>query len=108
MFKPESQFTYNERLGIPLPDLKKDWELFNEQERAELLLYWEMVRGTIPDHIQKFERMIIRKQRELDHEPNFLRSCRLNSEIAELASCINDLHIWFRLNQDVHAQPKHH
>ncbi|OQP01541.1 hypothetical protein B1689_04345, partial [Geobacillus sp. 44C] len=38
---------------------------------------------------------------QLSDENDFERSCRLNSEIAELASIINDLWIWYRMNQTV-------
>ncbi|MEV2532474.1 hypothetical protein ABND92_18120, partial [Paenibacillus larvae] len=52
------------------------------------------------------EKKIVRKQLQLYEEENFEISCRLNSDIAELASTINDLHIWFRLNQEI--EPKVH
>jgi hypothetical protein len=41
------------------------------------------------------------KQAALRDELNFKRSCELNSEIAELASIINDLQIWYRINAGV-------
>jgi hypothetical protein len=94
-------FLYNERLGIELPVLALEWEEYSEKDRSDLLLRWEQIRGTIPDRIHKLEVVIIRKQSELDREDDFPTSCQLNSEIAELASTINDLHLWFRINQEV-------
>lgn len=101
-------FVQDERLGIPLPELEKDWEEYTEEERSEILLRWEEIRGTIPDQVKKLERIIIRKQNQLDVEDNFKISCDLNSEIAELAGTINELHLWFRVNQDITASAAHH
>lgn len=95
------EFIHDERLGIPLPVLHEDWEALTERERSELLHDWEQIRGRIPDRIFQLERSIIEKQNRLNAEDDFPASCRLNTEISELASCINDLHLWFRANQDV-------
>ncbi|UUZ93868.1 hypothetical protein LJK87_04035 [Paenibacillus sp. P25] len=101
-------FELDERLGIPLPRLAKDFDDFTEREQSEILLRWEEIRGTIPDRIKQLERIIIAKQEQLNVEENFKLSCRLNSEIAELAGTINELHLWFRVNQDITAGPVHH
>jgi hypothetical protein len=97
----EQYFIYDERLGIPLPKLEKEWEDYNEAEQHAILLQWENIRGKIPDRIVELERIINQKQAELGEENDFVRSCLLNSEIAELASIINDLWIWYRMNQTV-------
>ncbi|QPA30367.1 hypothetical protein [Thermaerobacillus caldiproteolyticus] len=97
----EQYFIYDERLGIPLPKLEKEWEDYSEAEQHVILLQWEKIRGTIPDRIVELELIINQKQEELGEENNFARSCALNSEIAELASIINDLWIWYRMNQTV-------
>ncbi|WP_027410164.1 hypothetical protein [Anoxybacteroides tepidamans] len=94
-------FTYDERLGIPLPMLSKEWEEYDEKEQHDILLEWEKIRGAIPDRIAELEQIINQKQAELSDESDFARSCQLNSEIAELASIINDLWIWYRMNQTV-------
>ncbi len=107
MFRPEDHFTYDSRLGIPLPSLQREWELYSDSERAAILLYWETVRGAIPDRIKGFEANIIGSQSRLDQEDNFVESCRLNWEIAEFASRINDLQIWFRLNQEAGVDRTH-
>lgn len=94
------QFILDERLGIPLPYLSLEWEEYTSEERADILLEWEEIRAAIPDRILQIEAAIIEKTRQLSEEENFERSCELNSEIHELASLINDLNIWFRVQQD--------
>ncbi|MFD0716508.1 hypothetical protein [Paenibacillus sp. GCM10027626] len=94
-------FVLNERLGIELPALEREWEGYSETERANIVEQWELIRGSIPDRIFGFEKLINHKQSLLYEEENFERSCALNSDIAELASRINDLHIWYRLNQEI-------
>ncbi|WP_425414357.1 hypothetical protein [Paenibacillus ginsengihumi] len=101
-------FVMDERLGIPLPELQKDWEEYSPAEQADMLLQWEEIRGTIPEQIKRLERVIVHKQNQLNVEDDFAHSCRLNSEIAELASTINDLHLWFRVNQDMSAARTHY
>ncbi|MFC5451735.1 hypothetical protein [Paenibacillus aestuarii] len=100
-------FEFDERLGIHIPKLEDEWENYNSEVRSDILLRWEQIRGIIPDRIHKLEAVIIVKQNQLDQEDDFLTSCRLNSEIADLASTINDLHLWFRVNQDLEAKIHH-
>ncbi len=94
------QFAYNDRLGIRLPVLNLEWDEYSAEERSDILLEWEEIRSKIPDRIIQLETVITQKQNQLSEEENFLRSCELNSEISELASIINDLNIWFRVQQD--------
>ncbi|WP_204516801.1 hypothetical protein [Brevibacillus fulvus] len=82
-----------------------DWEEYTAAERSEILLEWETIRAKIPDRILALEKVIITKQDQLFEEEDFERSCELNSEIAELASIINDLNIWFRVQQDYDTKP---
>lgn len=77
-----------------------EWEAYSKEERADILLTWEEIRATIPDRIIRIETVIIEKTKQMSEEENFIRSCELNSEIHELASVINDLNIWFRVQQD--------
>lgn len=95
------EFVYDERLGIELPLLHEDWNALTVAERSDILRIWEHIRGRIPDRIQQLERVIVEKQNRLNVEDDFPRSCALNSEIAELASRITDLHLWYRADQDV-------
>ncbi|WP_241737775.1 hypothetical protein [Anoxybacillus flavithermus] len=96
-----THFIYDERLGIRLPHLEKEWDMYTKEEQAEILLEWETIRGKIPDRIIELEQQINEKQRQLGEENDFALSCMLNSEIASLASMINDLWIWYRMNQTV-------
>lgn len=94
-------FTYDERLGINIPTLAFDWEEYDIATQQVILDEWEKIRGHIPDRISELEQLINQKQAELENEANFKRSCQLNGEIAELASVINDLWIWFRVNERI-------
>lgn len=94
-------FVYNERLGIFIPTLIKEWDEYDKTIQQKILLQWDHIRGSIPDRIKALEVIINRKQDELSNENDFAQSCVLNSEISELASIINDLWLWFRLNQNM-------
>lgn len=97
-------FKWDERLGISLPVLQLEWEQYDVREREHILLKWEVIRGRIPNRIYELEQTINRKQASMFDESDFEVSCQINSEIAELASQINDLHIWYRINQDVRSR----
>jgi hypothetical protein len=92
-------FSFDDRLGIQLPDLTMELADFSIETQEKILLYWEQVRGSIPDRIGELENQINQKQALLSNESNFPRSCKLNTEIAELASIINDLWLWYRANE---------
>lgn len=89
-------FLHDERLGISLPTFFNDLDGLEQETQNSLLFKWEKIRGTIPDRIAELERVINAKQTQLSEETDFGISCQLNDEIAELASVINDLWIWFR------------
>ncbi|WP_050616046.1 hypothetical protein [Bacillus testis] len=89
-------FVYNERLGISIPKNTIDWEGVSTVEQQQILFLWEENRGKIPDRIKEIEMEINRKQTLLDEEDDFPNSCIINSEIADLASSINELWLWYR------------
>lgn len=64
-------------------------------------MQWEQVRGNIPERIKEVETLINQKQYQLFEEEDFNISCIINSEIAELASVINDLWLLYRMEQSV-------
>lgn len=103
----KDHFSFDQRLGIPLPDLTVDWDEHSKETQQEILLYWEQIRGSIPDRIADLEDQINQKQAQLSNENNFPRSCQLNTEIADLASIINDLWLWYRANQ-ILSEKAHH
>ncbi len=94
-------FIYNERLGIPIPSLKQDFSVYSLGVQDAILIHWEQIRGTIPERIAELERMINHKLNLLNDEDDFEAACTLNYEIAEHASIINDLWIWYRTNQNI-------
>jgi hypothetical protein len=100
-------FSFDDRLGIHIPDLIMDLSEFSQEAQEEILLNWEQVRGSIPDRIRDLEIQINQKQALLSNESNFPRSCQLNSEIAELASIINDLWLWYRANEVLSTKVHH-
>ncbi|NRD76111.1 hypothetical protein HPT25_01135 [Bacillus sp. BRMEA1] len=94
-------FAFDYRLGISLPELIMEWDDYNKEIQENILFEWEKIRGSIPDRIIDLEDQINYKQAQLSDENDFVRSCQLNSEIAELASIINDLWLWYRANQNI-------
>lgn len=102
--KMEYRFIEDARLGIKLPELKKNWEDLSLQTQEKILAEWEDIRGSIPDRIIELEQIINLKQARLDDEEDFQHSCRLNWEIADLASTINDLWLWFRANNSIQVK----
>lgn len=97
-------FLYNNRLNIYVPNNHVQWDLLDNDAQQDILLQWENIRGNIPDRIHDLENMINLKQEQLNKEENFDISCSLNTEIAELASIINDLWLWYRTQQDVSSK----
>ncbi|MGM7720849.1 hypothetical protein [uncultured Metabacillus sp.] len=100
-------FIYDSRLKIKIPKLTKPWELYSGYIQNSILTEWEKIRGGIPDRIAELEHEINRKQNELNLEEDFPHSCKLNEEISELASIINDLWIWFRTTQYISIEKVH-
>jgi hypothetical protein len=102
----EEYFSQDRRLGIRVPKSDLEWNHLSADVQQSILMQWETIRGSIPDRIAGLEHQINRKQAQLSEENNFQISCQLNGEIAELASIINDLWLWFRTNQ--HMTQKTH
>lgn len=98
------KFIFDPRLGIHLPHLEKSWEDYSLEEQEQILLEWETRRADIPGRIKELEGIIEAKQEELNNEANFEKACELNHEIAEIAKTINDLNIWFRIQQDIESK----
>ena len=103
----KENFSFDDRLGISVPDLPMELAEYSIETQQEILLYWEQIRGSIPDRISDLEIQINQKQALLSNESNFPRSCKLNTEIAELASIINDLWLWYRANEVLSTKAHH-
>ncbi|KIL43841.1 hypothetical protein [Jeotgalibacillus soli] len=97
-----SFFHWDDRLQIELPGSIREWEARSQEEKQLILFHWEKTRGRIPDKIMELDQQIMKKQRDLSDESDFDKSCRLNEEIADLASIINDLWIWYRIPWQLH------
>lgn len=89
-------FQYDHRLQITIPIVEDSWENLSIADQEEILFKWEQIKSSIPDRIAELEQMICHKQEKLSEEANFNHSCLLNTQIAELASIINDLWLWYR------------
>ncbi|MNZ55263.1 hypothetical protein D3C78_731860 [compost metagenome] len=98
------RFEWSERLSIRLPVLELDWEQYEPLEQTAIIEQWEMIRGAIPDRVMEFERRIRLLQMQLFEEDDFEKSCILNANIADYASRINDLHIWYRIDQQMEVR----
>ncbi|MBS2970005.1 radical SAM protein [Metabacillus sp. KIGAM252] len=84
-------FIFDNRLGINVPS-----DFPSNKKRSIPMAEWEKERGKIPDRIAELEGLIRAKQRLMDNEENFETACIYNSDIAGLASVINDLWLWYR------------
>ena len=96
-------FMYEERLGIEVPYLEKDWQDYSLNERTSILEKWELMRGRIPAQIAEFESQIESLQNDLHGEEDWDRSLSIMQQVSDYASRINDLNILFRTQPD--AEP---
>ncbi|MBM7096441.1 hypothetical protein JSY36_11860 [Bacillus sp. H-16] len=94
-------FVFDERLDIEVPKVYTAWNHLDAGTQEEILTRWERSRGQIPDRIKELDQEIEKKQQLLYNEDDFEKSCRINEDIAELASIINDLWIWYRSTEAV-------
>ncbi|GGC93788.1 hypothetical protein GCM10007216_25670 [Thalassobacillus devorans] len=97
----EHFFTYDSRLGISVPELPRSFSSYSIEQQAIILAEWENHRGAIPDRVKELEREIDQCLYKLNREEDFEASCRLNNQISEFASTINDLWIWYRTNPHI-------
>ncbi len=100
-------FIFDQRLGISIPNLQVEWESLSIIDQENIIHQWDIIREAIPDRIKALELEILKRQQQLDIEENFVKSCHLNSEISELASIINDLNLWYRIDQEVTSDKPH-
>lgn len=98
------RFEYDERLGIKLPHLMQEWEDMHAEERQAMIMEWEQIKAKIPDRIMELEKQIEVRQEKVAKENDWDTIVILYGEIYSLASVINDLHIWSRVNQDFDVQ----
>jgi hypothetical protein len=101
--KMKEYFFFDDRLGIHIPNMDLGWHYYSMETDTQhsIMYHWELIRGSIPDRIADLEHTINIKLAQLSEENDFHRSCKLNAEIAEHASIINDLWILYRENQEI-------
>jgi hypothetical protein len=102
------EFLYNKRLGIELPVFHTPWEDLETEEQQKLLYKWEQVRAQIPDQVKYFEALIKERELKLQIEDDNETFCRLSMEIADYASRVIDLNLWFRTQEEVTSLEKVH
>lgn len=102
-----NSFVFDQRLGIKIPSLQVDWETLTRKEQQEIIHQWDILREAIPDRIKVLEEEIRVRQQKLDKEEDFMASCTLNTEISDLASIINDLNLWYRVDQEISDDKPH-
>lgn len=100
-------FKYNKRLGIEIPIFNISWEELNQDEQKQILYRWEHVRSGIPDRIKELETEIHKRELQLQIEDNFQTFCQLSEEIADMASKVIDLNLWFRTHEDITPEKVH-
>lgn len=97
----EQVFVYEERLGIEVPHLQKDWHDYSRAERTSILEKWELMRGRIPELIADFEAKIKNLNELLFQEEDWDKSVELLQQTSDFASRITDLNILFRTHPDI-------
>lgn len=97
-------FSEDKRLGISLSKLDKPWDKFTHQEQTKILSYWEKQRSKIPDRIKDLEKEVKVKTWGMLQENDERKMIQLNNDIVYLASIINDLNIWFRVEPAITGQ----
>src|SRR6478752_4456214 len=101
--KMERFFTYDNRLGIKIPALEREWTFYSEKVQQDILLTWESIRGQIPDKIQSLEKSINQKQAALEDETRF--SYPANSGIGK--SALHNLSLVWPFDNSSLRQPSY-
>ncbi len=97
-------FAFDDRLGMKVPQLMREWSEYTVTERERILEDWETLRGGIPALITRFENEINDRHERLQAVDDWNESVELLSEINDYASRINDLNILFRTQPDIELE----
>jgi hypothetical protein len=101
------RFVYDQRLGIELPQQDREWWEYSLQAQAEMIERWEAIKARIPDRIKELEKQIDEKHHEISREDDWERVCQLYEEYFAIASVINDLNIWAKVEPGLsHGAPE--
>jgi hypothetical protein len=97
------RFVFNERMGIAIPEMDREWPDYSHEEQVAILVEWERIKARIPDRILEFETEIEAKGQQAAIEDDWDRVCELYSEYYAIASIINDLNIWSKVEPNTTA-----
>lgn len=97
----EDVFHVDDRLGITIPALTREWTEYSLDERRVILERWEIERGHIPHQVSVFEAQIAALQEAMHQEEEWEQTVALMDQINDYASRITDLNIWFRTQPDL-------
>ncbi len=100
-------FRFDERLGIEVPELDREWEHHSKEERMSILEHWETIRGAIPNRLAHFEERIAQLQELMRTEEDWDATVKLMDQINDFASRIADLNILSRTQPEaeLHTDP---
>ncbi|MBX6351797.1 MAG: hypothetical protein IRZ10_00570 [Thermoflavifilum sp.] len=91
-------FRFDERLGIECPAFDPPFESLPRPIQEAALAYWEKVRSGIPDRIQSFETRINALLARIQETDDWDEITRCFDEISDLATRIQDLNLWARVD----------
>jgi hypothetical protein len=91
------EFVYNERLGIQIPVQHREWQEYSRAEQEAMIEQWEMLRARIPDRVKQLEEVIEDRQLKIAVEEDWDRVVALYEDVFAMASIINDLNNWMRV-----------
>lgn len=93
-------FDFVPKLGIHVPTFHLDWDEYSIKEQLDIIHQWEKERAKIPDRIKEIEVKIGELQDKM-FEMEFDEYCVIHDDIINMASAINDLNIWFRIEGEL-------
>ncbi|KEO83921.1 hypothetical protein [Tumebacillus flagellatus] len=91
------EFQFDERLGIQIPVQHHDWDEYTREEQEDVIHRWEAIRSRIPDRIKALEEIIEDRQLKISVEEDWDVVIALYEDVFTIASVINDLNNWMRL-----------
>ncbi|MBL0386517.1 hypothetical protein JJB07_07635 [Tumebacillus sp. ITR2] len=101
------EFVFNERLGIQIPVQHHEWHEYTRAEQEDLIHRWESIRSRIPDRIKELEEIIEDRQLKIAVEDDWDRVVELYEDVFFIASVINDLNNWMRLEPSTTDEEGH-
>lgn len=96
-------FQLDTRLGIELPVFETPFEELPRTEQEAILLRWETIRARIPDQIMRLEHDIEGLLQLVHEEEDWDIIASYFVQISDLASRINELNTWRRVDPSLHA-----